>query len=56
MVDNLIKIENYLGMEVPIRQLDQSDIEAVVFLGKVGVGISREHLLKRKIENYDGHF
>lgn len=55
-VDNLIKIENYLDMEVPIRQLDQSDIEAVVFLGKVGVGISREHLLERKIENYDGVF
>lgn len=55
-VDNLIKIENYLDMEVPIRQLDQSDIEAVVFLGKVGVGISREHLLERKIENYDGAF
>lgn len=55
-VDNLIKIENYLDMEVPIRQLDQSDIEAVVFLGKVGVGISREHLLERMIENYDGAF
>lgn len=55
-VDNLIKIENYLDMEVPIRQLDQSDIEAVIFLGKVGVGISRDHLLERKIENYDGAF
>lgn len=55
-VDNPIKIEGYLDMEVPIRQLDQSDAEAVVFLGKVGVGISREHLLTKNIENYDGAF
>ena len=55
-VDHPIKIEGYLDMEVPIRQLDQSDIEAVVFLGKVGVGISREHLLAHNIENYDGAF
>ena len=51
-----MKIEGYLDMEVPIRQLDQSDVEAVVFLGKVGVGISKEHLLERTIENYDGAF
>ena len=55
-VDHPIKIEGYLDMEEPIRQLDQSDIEAVVFLGKVGVGISREHLLMHRIENYDGAF
>lgn len=55
-VDKPIKIEGYLDMEVPIRQLDQSDAEAVVFLGKVGVGISKEHLLTHSIENYDGAF
>ena len=55
-VDNPIKIEGYFDMEVPIRQLDQSDIEAVVFLGKVGVGISKEHLLAQEIETYDGAF
>lgn len=55
-VDNPIKIEGYLDMEVPIRQLDQSDVEAVVFLGKVGVGISKEHLLEQNTENYDGAF
>lgn len=55
-VDNPIKIDGYLDMEVPIRQLDQSDIEAVVFLGKVGVGISKEHLLIQEIETYDGAF
>lgn len=55
-LDKPMKIEGYLDMEVPIRQLDQSDVEAVVFLGKVGVGISKEHLLERTIENYDGAF
>ena len=55
-VDNPLKIEGYLDMEVPIRELDQSDAEAVVFLGKVGVGISKEHLSERNIENYDGAF
>lgn len=55
-VDHPIKIKDYLDLEEPIRQLDQSDIEAVVFLGKVGVGISREHLLQQNIENYDGAF
>lgn len=55
-VDNPVKIENYLDMEVPIRRLDDSDVEAVVFLGKVGVGISQEHLLEQKVENYDGVF
>lgn len=55
-VDNPLKVEGYLDLEVPIRQLDQSDVEAVVFLGKVGVGISKEHLLKEKTDNYDGAF
>lgn len=55
-VDNPLKIEGFLDMEVPIRQLDKSDVEAVVFLGKVGVGISEEHLLTGHIEEYDGAF
>lgn len=55
-VDKPVKITDYRDMEVPIRQLDQSDIEAVVFLGKVGVGISREHLISQNIENYDSAF
>lgn len=55
-VDNPLKIKGFLDMEAPIRQLDQSDVEAVVFLGKVGVGISREHLLAEQIETYDGVF
>ena len=43
-------------MEVPIRKLDQSDAEAVVFLGKVGLGISAEHLQQSKVNRYDSIF
>lgn len=42
-VDAPLKVHGSLDMEVPIRKLDQSDAEAVVFLGKVGLGISAEH-------------
>ena len=56
-MDNPLKIEGFLDMEIPIRQLmDRSDVEAVVFLGKVGVGISEEHLLERRTGEYDGVF
>ena len=43
-------------MEVPIRKLDQSDAEAVVFLGKVGLGISAEHLQQSIVNRYDSIF
>ena len=55
-VDNPLKIEGFLDMETPIRKLDKSDVEAVVFLGKVGVGISEEHLMTGQTEEYDGAF
>ena len=55
-MDNPLKIEGFLDMEMPIRKLDQSDVEAVVFLGKVGVGISEKHLQTGQIEKYDGAF
>lgn len=55
-VDDALKINSYPDMEAPIRKLDQSDAEAVVFLGKVGLGISAEHLQTAQIERYDGIF
>lgn len=55
-VDDPLKIDGSCDMEAPIRKLDQSDAEAVVFLGKVGLGISVEHLQKAKIAQYDGIF
>lgn len=55
MSDSL-KIRGFLDMEEPIRKLEQSQAEAVVFLGKVGVGISAEHLLAKDFDRYDGIF
>jgi len=55
-VDDPLKIDGSLDMETPIRKLDQSDSEAVVFLGKIGLGISVEHLKKAEMTQYDGIF
>lgn len=55
-VDDPLKISGYPDMEAPIRKLDQSDAEAVVFLGKVGLGISAEHLQAAQTGQYDGIF
>ena len=55
-VDAPLKVHGSLDMEVPIRKLDQSDAEAVVFLGKVGLGISAEHLQQSIVNRYDSIF
>lgn len=55
-VENPLKIRQFFDMEAPIRKLDKSEQEAVIFLGKVGVGISPEHLLAGEIDRYDGVF
>ena len=55
-VEDALKIDGSADMEAPIRKLDQSDAEAVVFLGKVGLGISVEHLRAGRTEQYDGIF
>lgn len=51
-----LKIRGFLDMEEPIRKLEASQAEAVVFLGKVGVGISEENLRSRRFDSYDGIF
>ena len=56
LAENPLKIEGFLDMEAPIRELDVSDAEAVIFLGKVGVGISAEHLISGEVRQYDGVF
>ncbi len=55
-VDDPLKNDDSTDMEAPIRKLDQSGAEAVVFLGKVGLGISVEHLRKAETNRYDGIF
>ncbi len=50
---NELTIHSYLDLETSIRQLEKQQEDAVVFLGKVGVGISAEHLKKRQYDSYD---
>lgn len=53
--DNLT-IKEFVDMEAPIRKLDQKQKEALIFLGKVGVAISAEHLMEKKYQQYNGIF
>lgn len=55
-IRNPIKIKNHLDLEFPIRQLEEFQQNAVVFLGKVGVGISEENLIGGNFETYDRVF
>ena len=55
-VEKPLSISDPFDREMPsIRMLERSQAEAVVFLGKVGVGISRENLRPRKIRHRDQH-
>lgn len=45
--------KSYLDLEFSIRQLEKSEDNTVTFLGKVGIGISRENLIKRQFQPYD---
>ena len=53
-VEKPLSIDDSLDMELPIRRLDSAQ-DTAVFLGKVGVGISRENLRPRKICHRDQH-
>lgn len=55
-MEDSLKIKGFLDMEAPIRRLEASETEAVVFLGKVGVSISVENLNLGNYEQYDGVF
>ena len=52
-MEDALHIQDFLDMQTPIRRLEQSQQEAVVFLGKVGVGISKAHLLQSQFSQYD---
>lgn len=45
--------KTYLDLEQSIRQIEAQEENTVVFLGKVGVGITAEHLAKRQYLPYD---
>lgn len=51
-----LELHSFLDMEPSIRMLERSQAEAVVFLGKVGVGLSAERLLAGQFAPYDRAF
>ena len=48
-----LSISTYLDLETSIHQLVGDQKDAVVFLGKVGVGIAKEHLEEKEYSSYD---
>lgn len=52
-MEGKLQIRNFLDMETPIRKLGEDESEAVIFLGKVGIGISQENLNAFQYDNYD---
>lgn len=55
-LEKKLAINNYLDMEPEIRKLDKNLNEAVVFIGKVGLGITKENLKNHLFDTYDGIF
>lgn len=55
-IDQKLSIESYYDMEEPTIKLAKEQTQAVIFLGKVGLGISAEHLKSRSFDRYDGVF
>lgn len=51
-----LSIETYLDLEMSIRRLERFQENPVVFLGKVGVGISEENLKSGHYTEYDTVF
>lgn len=48
-----LKLSSYLDLEISIRELEKDEKNTSVFLGKVGVGISKEKLEERNTGSYD---
>lgn len=51
-----LSIQNFLDMESPVLRLEKAQREPVIFLGKVGLCISAEHLESGEVERYDSVF
>lgn len=55
-IRNELSIKNHLDLEISIRELEKYQQDAIVFLGKVGIGISEEHLKLEQFQIYDRVF
>ena len=48
-----LQLSSYLDLEYSIRRLEENQKETLVFLGKVGVGITKESLAKGRFSDYE---
>lgn len=55
-VEEKLRIRSFLDMEAPIRKLDCGQTDGLIFLGKVGVGISPKNLREKRFEDYGAIF
>lgn len=53
LIRDLLKLESYLDLEYSIRRMEAGQKESLAFLGKVGVGISKESLEAGVLEHYE---
>ncbi len=56
MAKEVLNPTDYLDLEESLRKLVSDNIEPVIFLGKVGLGISEERLKKQDWSSYDKLF
>jgi DNA-binding transcriptional MerR regulator len=52
-IRNEVAPQTYLDLEKSIRKLDSNQTQPIIFLGKVGLGITIENLHKKKVNRYD---
>lgn len=52
-IRNNFSISSHLDLETAIRQIEEQQKDTAVFLGKVGVGIAKEQLIKKQYDIYD---
>lgn len=55
-VKDKLTINNFLDMEEPINRFRKLDNDGVIFLGKIGLCIEKEHLISGEYSRYDGIF
>ena len=53
LLEGALPVRSSGDLELPIRRLEPQKQKSAVFLGKVGVGLSREHLLGGEFFPYD---
>ncbi|MCD8028148.1 MAG: GyrI-like domain-containing protein [Erysipelotrichaceae bacterium] len=55
-MENTINPQTYLDLETSIRELEKYHSKSSVYLGKIGISISKEHLIKQQFDKYDRVF